>query len=64
LVKTVSKLEFAIASKVKGKNGGTRLITSIVVQEKTIFLLTIYDKSEKENLTDKELIELLEFIPE
>ncbi|MFM2387921.1 MAG: RelE toxin of RelE / RelB toxin-antitoxin system [Bacteroidota bacterium] len=29
-----------------------------------MFLLNIYDKSEKENLTDKELQELLSSIPQ
>ena len=33
-------------------------------QIKTVCLLSIYDKSEKENLTDKELDELLEEVPE
>jgi hypothetical protein len=35
------------------------VITHIVIKDKTVFLLTIYDKSEKENITDKELRELL-----
>jgi hypothetical protein len=29
-----------------------------------VYLLSIYDKSEKEDLTDNELTELLEHIPE
>lgn len=29
-----------------------------------VYLLSIYDKSEKENLTDKELDEWLKYIPE
>lgn len=57
------KIRIAIASKGKGKSGGARLITNFVVIEDTVYLLTIYDKSEKENLTDKELAELLKSIP-
>jgi len=61
------KIRIAIASKGKGKgkgkSGGARIITNIVVTESTVFLLAIYDKSEKENLTNKELVELLRFIP-
>jgi len=56
------KIRIAIASKGKGKSGGARIITNIVVTESTVFLLAIYDKSEKENLTNKELVELLRFI--
>lgn len=56
------KIRIAIASKGKGKSGGARVITNIVVTEKTVYLLSIYDKSEKENLTDNELRELLKQI--
>lgn len=58
------KIRIAIASKGKGKSGGARIITHIIVRENTVFLLTIYDKSEKENISDKELNELLDQISE
>ena len=61
--KSCYKVRIAIASKGKGKSGGARLITNFVVTEKTVYLLSIYDKSEQENLTDKELEQLLMFIP-
>lgn len=48
-----------ITSKGKGKSGGARVITHFYVAEDTIFLLSIYDKSDKENVSDKELLELL-----
>ena len=57
------KIRISIASKGKGKSGGARIITNIVVMEETVYLLAIYDKSEKENLTEKELDELLAYIP-
>ncbi len=53
------KMRLSIASKRKGKSGGARVVTNIVVKEEKVFLLTIYDKSEKENISDKELNELL-----
>jgi len=62
--KNCYKIRISIASKAKGKSGGARVITNFVVNEDTIYLLSIYDKSEKENLTDKELFELLKYIPE
>jgi hypothetical protein len=58
------KIRIAIASKGKGKSGGGRIITHCVLRDDTVYLLAIYDKSEKEDLTDKELRELLEFIPD
>lgn len=62
--KNCFKIRISIASKGKGKSGGARIITNFVVTDATVYLLSIYDKSEKENLTDKELDELLKSIPE
>ena len=58
------KIRIAIASKGKGKSGGARVITNFVIAEETVFLISIYDKSELENLTDIELAELLKHIPQ
>jgi len=58
------KVRISIASKGKGKSGGARVITHIVINEGIVFLLTIYDKSEKENISDKELDELLNQLSE
>lgn len=49
----------AIKSKNQGKSGGARVITYVKVENKRITLLDIYDKSEKENITDKELEALI-----
>jgi hypothetical protein len=57
------KIRLAIASKGKGKSGGARVITNLVVTDATVYLISIYDKSEKENLSEKELDELLKAIP-
>jgi hypothetical protein len=56
------KIRLSIASKNKGKSGGARIITHFKIDEDSVFLLTIYDKSEKANITDNELKELLEYI--
>lgn len=57
------KIRIAISSKGKGKSGGARIITNVMIQDNIVYLINIYDKSEKENLTDKELSELLKDIP-
>ncbi|MFP4557645.1 MAG: type II toxin-antitoxin system RelE/ParE family toxin [Bacteroidales bacterium] len=49
----------AITSKGKGKSGGSRVITCVKIVKQTAYLLSIYDKSDKENISDKELDELL-----
>jgi len=48
------KIRIAIASKGKGKSGGARVITYIQVIDTTVFLLTLYDKTTRENISDKE----------
>lgn len=64
LGKNCYKIRLSIASKGKGKSGDARVITNIVIADTTVYLLTIYDKSDKDSLTNKELKELLEFVPE
>ena len=57
----VRKIRMAIASKGKGKSGGARIISCTVLVEvrfTKIYLLTIYDKSEQENIP-KHIIEHL-----
>ena len=49
------KIRLAIGSKGKGKSGGARVITYLYIETETVYLLTIYDKSEKEDLTSNEL---------
>ena len=53
------KVRMAIASKGKGKSGGSRVITCVKIVNQTAYLLTIYDKSDKESISEKELDELL-----
>ncbi len=55
LGKDCYKIRIAITSKGKGKSGGGRLITRVRVVQNTIYLLSIYDKSDKENISDKDL---------
>jgi len=53
------KIRLAIASKGKGKSGGTRVITYLYIETETVYLLTIYDKGEKTNLKPNELKEMI-----
>ena len=58
------KIRISIASKGKGKSGGGRIITYVHLVQNSVYLLTIFDKSEEENISDKELAEVLKWIPE
>jgi hypothetical protein len=59
LGKNCFKVRLSITSKNKGKSGGARVITHIIVNESNVYLMSIYDKSDKSSITDKELVELL-----
>ncbi len=58
------KIRLSIASKQKGKSGGARVITYVQITHSAVYLLTIFDKSDQENIPDKDLEELLKWIPD
>ncbi len=64
LGKNCYKVRLAIRSKSSGKSGGARIITLVQVQNERVLLLTIYDKSEREDLRHGELKELLDILEE
>ncbi|CAD5262968.1 MULTISPECIES: type II toxin-antitoxin system RelE/ParE family toxin [unclassified Imperialibacter] len=53
------KIRLSIKSKGKGKSGGSRVITHLHVTDTTVYLIYIYDKSEQDNISEKELLELI-----
>lgn len=62
LGKGLRKIRLAITSTGKGKSGGARFITVtaiVSVDEANVTLLTIYDKSDWETITDSELKKIL-----
>ena len=62
------KIRLAITSKGKGKSGGARVITFVeldleveIGEERTdVYLLTLYDKSDTDSVTIKEINRLIE----
>lgn len=56
------KIRLSITSKGKGKSGGARIITYLEITQTSVYLLAIYDKSEMDSLTDKEIQALLKYI--
>ena len=54
------KIRLAIKSKGKGKSGGARVITYVVTEDNEVYLLTIYDKSEFDNVDDKTIKAIVE----
>jgi mRNA-degrading endonuclease RelE of RelBE toxin-antitoxin system len=62
LGKNLYKIRLKIKSKGKGKSGGGRVITYVEIQEDTVCLLMMYDKSEMENVNDDFLVDLIKTI--
>lgn len=56
------KIRIAIKSKGKGKSGGARAITHVFAIREHVYLISVYDKSDKESISDNELLELLKMI--
>lgn len=56
------KIRVAIKSKGKGKSGGARAITHVIAVREHVYLLTVFDKTEMDNISDKDLQELLKMI--
>jgi mRNA-degrading endonuclease RelE of RelBE toxin-antitoxin system len=49
------KIRVSIKSKGKGKSGGGRVITYVLTDNREVYLLTIYDKSEFDSIDDRTL---------
>jgi len=58
----IFKVRLAIKSKGKGKSAGARVITYLFLSEAKLYLLLIYDKSEKATVTSKEVRALIDSI--
>ena len=61
-VKSKSKSMSRPKSKGKGKSGGARVITNVKVVNAKVYLITVYDKSDKESMPLSELKAILKTI--
>ena len=59
LGKDCYKVRMKIASKGKGKSGGSRVIACVKIINKHIILLSVYDKSDQSSISDNFLTQLL-----
>lgn len=59
----VYKIRMAVTAKRKGKSGGARVIYYVYYRHEQVFLLSIYDKSDKESITDLEIQKFLKNLP-
>jgi mRNA-degrading endonuclease RelE of RelBE toxin-antitoxin system len=59
----IYKIRLAIKSKGKGKRGGARVLAQVKIINKTVYLFSIYSKGEKDDISDKEILDLIMDIP-
>jgi len=59
----IYKIRMSIKSKGKGKRSGARVMTQIKVVKKIVYLFSIYDKSDKNSISDNEIKQLIKDIP-
>jgi mRNA-degrading endonuclease RelE of RelBE toxin-antitoxin system len=60
----IYKIRLAIASKNKGKSGGARIMSFVMVTDTTVLLFSIYNKGDKDSISDDEIKELLkDYLP-
>lgn len=57
--KNCYKVRMKISDKKSGERDGARVIIEVKVTDKKVYVLSVYDKSEKSDLFDKELDKLL-----
>ena len=57
------KIRLAVASKGKGKSAGARVITYVKITRNTVYLTSIFDKSDKSTISEKELEQVFKLIP-
>lgn len=55
----IYKIRLAIASKNKGKSGGARVLSFVKITATTVLLFSIYNKGDIDNLSDKEIENLI-----
>ncbi len=60
------KIRIAITGKRKGKSGGARIITHLMItpDAEQVYLMSIYDKSEFDSISNKDLKRLIREIKE
>lgn len=59
LGKSLYKVRMALSNKGKGKSGGARVITYVLLKNESVYLAAIYDKSEHSSIDTDRLIKVL-----
>ena len=55
----IYKIRLAISSKNKGKSGGARVLSFVQIIDTTVLVFSIYNKGDIDNISDKEIQNLI-----
>lgn len=58
----IYKIRIAVKSKGKGKSGGVRILSFVKVIGKTVLLFSIYNKGDRDSISDAEIKKLIQDI--
>ena len=58
----IYKIRLAVKSKGKGKSGGMRVMTQVKIIKETVYLFSIYNKGDTDNISDNKISELIQNI--
>ncbi|HAL83653.1 MAG TPA: hypothetical protein DCO83_16615 [Mucilaginibacter sp.] len=59
LGKNLYKVRMALSDKGKGKSGGARVITYVLIRNESVYLAAVYDKSEQSTIDTDRLLKVL-----
>lgn len=59
----IYKIRLGIKSKGKGKRGGARIMTKVKIIDQKVYMFSIYNKGEKDDISDSEMQDLMREIP-
>ena len=59
LGKDCYKVRMAISDKNTGESGGARIIIQVKIIDKKVYVLSVYDKGDKETISDKAIDKIL-----
>lgn len=59
LGRNLYKIRIAIGSKGRGKSGGARVITYVILENESVYLISVYDKAEYDTAEIDTLLKIL-----
>jgi mRNA-degrading endonuclease RelE of RelBE toxin-antitoxin system len=59
ITESVYKIRMSVSSSGKGKSGGVRIITYLMLREQELYLISIYNKSKQDSISKDMIVQIL-----